>query len=237
MADNQQPQKMYPDLAWFEEEDEKPAAAAPAADVAALQKRIDDLTSQLARPVQLPTAAFQQVQPVRPQLSTEVSYDGLPDPVTDPQGYAREVATRIRTADANQKVLDDFDAAQTNQQQRFRDGLWADFQSKHTDYADFDQVEFFAGKEVENMLAQGIDANRFIAANREKFFENVVSRIEKAIPRKQLAKEEEDEPANRTTGMFGGLESGGKTVKTAEDRPQSMFDDVRKWQERTGFHR
>jgi hypothetical protein len=236
-----------PDLQWLETPEEKEATAKAAGKddattLAQLQAQIAKLTTDLDNQRQTNTALLSQplvqVQPQAPQIDMK----NLPDPTLEPEAYASEVARRTTAYIGAVEQVRSAQAQAAGQQNGRVDQLWEDFGEKYPQYADrADQVEYAATKVAQQAQKRGLDVNKYIFGASSVFMADVAKEMEKVFGKSGVEDDEDDEPDNRTAGLFGGNESGGKPVKPEDPRsafqPHSMFGDVQAWQAKTGFTR
>jgi hypothetical protein len=217
-----------------------PDYSAQLAEMQANLKRMEEANLNLQR-----TNMALMGQPVQqqPNFGPEaVDLENLPDPVTDPKGYAAEI---VRRGDAVLQARQQKANWQSQQQQDLTskvDGIWERFAKEHEDYAgNSDLVEFAATKAVAAAKAQGMDVNKYMFSATPAFFGDVVKILDGLGVGKTSAGEEEDnsEPATRTAGIPGGLESGGALTRgkdADEQRIPTLAEELRGWKEKTGFY-
>lgn len=223
-------------------EDDKPKVKAKddAPDVNALMAQIQQLNTRLDSAertnMALMTAPPKYEEPVRQQVQQKAE---LPDPTLDPDGYRKAVE---EAAEARVKALLDEQNRNFQQQNSAKtsaDKMWTDFASAHSDYAEHqDRVEFAASQVVKDLQAKGIDPKRYMTTAQDKFFGDVVKRMDKVFGKPKSEDDTEDnEPASRTTGIFGGMESGGKpTTGSDDEKPGDMIADLHALQRKAGFY-
>lgn len=248
------PNALFPDLPFNDPEEvktqqQKQADAGPSN--ADLLKMIDGLRAQLDRSNAANAALMAQpMVAVPPKVRTEIDLKALPDPVTEPEKYAQELARQTQEIQQGVKVQSDF---QSQQQQTLNDriaGLWEKFGKAHKDYAkDPAKVEFIASKVIQEKARQGLDTSKYMFLATDTFMDDVTKAYDDAFgkPVAEGQEEEEkpgqqqqqadDEDDGRTAGIFGGLDSGGKPVHAIPGSDDDMFKDVREWQMKTGFSR
>jgi hypothetical protein len=200
--------------------------------------------TNLALMSQNPAQNFQPGPGPAPQLS----YEGLPDPVTDPDGYGRAMAER------NQRYLTELNQYQAAQQAPQNDlatkaeRLWGDFRENYPAYTeeDKDRVDYVAGKVIRKMTSKGVDVNRYVFGASEDFFEDVDKEFQKmfggkAPEKKRPVSEDTDDnfeddgrtegfPANRLS-PFDKVKSRGETEPSVGE----AFAQMAEWQHKTGF--
>jgi hypothetical protein len=240
---------IMPDLQWMETPEEKAEAQKAAgtdanAQLKALQDQIaalkGDLENQSAANRAMMAQPLVQAAPQAPKMDMT----NLPDPTLEPEAYASEVARRT-TAYIGQVEQQRAAAAGAAQSETRRvDALWEDFTEKYPQYADKnDQVEYVATKLAQRAAARGLDVNKYVFGASGVFMSDVAKEMEKVFGKADTDTEaEDDEPDNRTAGLAGGQESGGRAVKPDEGprsafAPGSMFGGIQDWQAKTGFTR
>lgn len=225
-------------LDWME--DDTPAKQEPAVDpVKALELQIAELKGQVMAGQSRVDASGYTPPAIRPNVSTTPDFSKLPDPVAAPQEYAMAVQTAINTAAQNKAYLDKWDAEQYTKAKTATNKLHADFKKKYPDYAKNQKaVELFAEEAVEDAVAGGLDANRYMFAQREQFFKDVVAKMDEGgFGKKPLEAAEGDddgEAANRASGIPDGSQGGGPGKAAKAEAPASMFSGLNKWRSATG---
>lgn len=238
--------KAMPDLQWMETPEEKAqtakASGQQSPDLAALQAQIAKLSQDLD--TQRSTNMALLTQPIieTPAAAPQLDMTKLPDPTIDPEAYASEVARRT-TAYIGQVDQQRQRGAQQAQTKNSRvEALWDDFGSKYEAYAgDPEKVEYAATKVAQRAQKRGMDVDKYVFGASSVFMADVAAEMDKLWGKPEEADDLPDEEDNRTAGIFGGQESGGKPAKGEEARsafqPNSMFGDVQAWQAKTGFTR
>lgn len=213
-------------------------------DLTALQRQIAELEAgrkqdqrNLAALLAQPSYANQ-----RPMVNTELDTKGLPDPIQEPDAYAREMTRRMNQAIEARQQVAQYEQAQQQSQAAKVNALWEDFSEKYPDYADkYDQVEFAARKVVSKAQAKGMDVNKYMFGASGIFMEDVASELEKVFGSRAEDTDTDPEPEDDgsddgSVGVFGGSASGGKPV-APQVEGGDMFDDLKEWQIKTGFYR
>lgn len=228
-------------LDWMEDDPAPQQAAAPDP-VKALELQIAELKGQIMAQTATNAATGYTPPAIRPNLNTEPDFSQLPDPVADPVAYGNAVQKAITVAQTNKDYLTRWDGEQRAKATAATAKLHKDFAHKYPDYAkNTKAVEVFAEEAVEDAVASGLDANRYMFAQREQFFKDVVKKMDDGgFSKKPLEAAndggdgEGDEPLNRAKGVPDGANGGG-AGKTAKDAaPASMFTGLQKWQLATG---
>lgn len=226
-------------------------------DSATLMEKIGQLETRLADQDRRMMQVYSTPTVVVPQQVQEpkaVSMEGLPDPITDAQGYAEELNRRITANwDARQQV-----ERQRQQQQSQADtavdGLWQEFQQSYPDYAgEADRLDYIAGRVATRLKGRGVDLQRYMYGNREGFMEDVVTEYEKvfgkpetddntevrdqpqSVPRRRNKSQTTDDDDSRTGGIFGGYESGGRLEKERNPPAGDMVKDIQDLQRKSGL--
>lgn len=224
---------------------EAAVAAQPNVEMEAMKAQIAEMKAALASQQSANIALMSQPSvSAPPQVRTSLDTKDLPDPTIEPEKYATEIARRGAELLDGQRQLDAYNARQHQSQTGRLNALWEDFNTKYPDYADNDErVKYAATSVVEQAAARGIDVNKYMFLHPDQFMKDVVSKMDTVFGKPEADDEADDiveaPEENRTVGIFGGAESGGKpnAGKDAPVRAPSMFDDIRDWQAKTGFSR
>jgi hypothetical protein len=212
----------------------------------------------------LMTTNMVQPAPQRAEPPKEITLDlsNMPDPVTHTAEYQAELARRTnavisaKTEMLRQQVTSEREEVNTAER------LWQEFSTKHPEWVPHkDLVSMMATKVAQSAQARGIDPKRYLAGSADLFFNDLISGLKNAgydrlldtdegeeeelevaaVPRRQSAPaqgpQDEDEDLDRTDGIFGGQESGGKPSPQGQQKPGKggMFEDLQQIQVRTGF--
>lgn len=234
----------------------------------ALAKQMADLQSRLSEAERTNMALLQSPNQWKSQVDqvVEVKPESipLPDPALDPEGFDRASGqrTELRLANAERRRQ-----AELNQRQETSEKvneLWSDFAEAYPDISENKKrVDFVATSVVQAAQKRGIDVQRYMFVNRDRFMSDVVKEYEnifgkadasdddyqddpparrsssRAAPRNQSRRRDRaEEDDNRTGGIFGGNESGNRTSsnRSREDETGgSMIDDIQAIQKKTGF--
>lgn len=206
--------------------------------VKALEEQLAELQRKVGEEDLRRTAPAQQQQaPQRPPMFPDLS--NLPDPMEDAEGYAREVAARTVIHQEQKKRYEDYQRSVKDETDRRTEALWTDFATQFPEYAqrpeDRDLVEFTARKLAQEAAARGIDVERYAFVHSDRFVADVGARMKKMFPKGEQTREK-PEAADRTTGIFGGMESGGTPAGArGGDKAPDMIDELQAIQQRTGF--
>lgn len=212
-----------------------------------LQTRIDSTErANLALSTASPTVVQEPKEPT-------FSLDGLPDPIDDAKGYAAELASRQAKY---QGELQNFYTQKQNNTAAQTDNagaLWDDFKEQFGDYAeDMEGVEFATLKARNAAQRRGLDLNKYMYQNSDRFFRDVIKHydarfgkpgeeeddvdVAPAPRRKAKRMSDQDEDDGRTSGVFGGLDaSGGNRVPKAPP-VGDMIKDLQDVQRKTGYY-
>jgi hypothetical protein len=263
----QEPEEPVGILEHFGEEDASPPARrgrprGASADSVALAGQVKDLSDKLARMeterfallAQSPQQVTVQQVPAQPALDTS----DLPDPVTAPAEFQKELSARVNKLVAATVASTAAQQTGAQQTQNRVDALWEDFSKAHPDLAENqDLVEFAATKVAQRAQARGIDVNKYMFTTRDAFFGDVVKEIDtlrpaavqgtRVAPADQAASDEgtrdapaartaaADEPAfDRTGGIFGGQEAGGRPA-VRDAKATDMLEDLKELQRSSGY--
>jgi hypothetical protein len=193
-----------------------------------------------------------------PQVITEMNLENLPDPVTDPQGYAREIAKRGQEMIASQRNYDAWAATKQKQSATAYDTVWNKFTQDHPEYAAHEKlVKAAATSVIAEARSRNLDPNKLVLGDTENFFEDVMKEMRDMAGGDTIFKaeddtdetddnnagasgasletEDEDDP-DRTAGVFGGQDSGGRPNPSAKPVETDMFKDIREFQQKNGWH-
>lgn len=216
------------------------AKAGPNPELTALQTEIAALQADLKKQQEANMALMAMpVATVAPTAPKDVSYEGLPDATMDPDGFGKELARRIEANQAEKQTYNQAISQTEAQRNNKLQALWEDFTIQHGDYAeDPDQVEFAVTKVLKRANQRGIDPDRYMFGHTDTFMGDVVKEIDAL--RGGAGEDPEPKPSrkartNRTDGMLGGIEGGGKPSKAAPAL-SDMYEDIRKFQRTSGFY-
>lgn len=219
-------------------------------DVDALVARMDrleqdnqTLTQSNIALMSSPRQPYAPVAPVVAEKKVTLT-DGLPDPVSEPEAYGRELEARI--ADKIDSVVSKVNAAQEAQKSSSSriEALWSEF-ADHPLYKEYaqnaDWVEFAATKVAKRAQQKGLNIDTYMFTTSDQFFKDVASEIDKTFPKKEeegkplpkAPKVEEEEL--RTSGVFGGVESGSKPAADKDEDPGDMLKDLEDLQRKSVY--
>lgn len=181
-------------------------------------------------------------------LNAEPDLKDLPDPGEDSAKYGVELAKRFQTALGNKQHNDNLQMEQYRDAQTQRELLWQDFQTAYGDYAKDPQKIGIASEQVARIAkARKMDVDKYMfGAGQKQFMADVVTMHDKLFGKPVAPETEEDDEGddnedNRTMGIFGGQESGGKPTAGKDTRtakePGGFTQAIREWQIKNGFHR
>lgn len=206
--------------------------------LADMQARQDALErANLALTQTVPT----QVSQPRATGKEPVDLKGLPDPAFDPEGFSKGLQERV-TEQMNRyvdgKLEEQNTARRTAQTETDKYNiLWEDFAIAHPELADdMDQVEIAATLLAKDAQRRNIDVQRYMFGNSPRFIEDVAKKHAALFGNKQeAAGGQDEEPASRTGGIFGGLE-GGNRPAAQRPAPGDMIKDLHDIQRKTGYY-
>ena len=220
-----------------------------APDVDALIARMDRLETDNQTLQQsnlaLMSTPRQQYEPLpAPVAATPGIMEGLPDPVSEPEGYGKELERRI--VDRIDSGIAQKSSALDQQQKTSGriEALWGEFNEhpKYKDYAEnVDQVEFAATKVAKRAEAKGLNIDKYMFTTSEQFFSDIAVEMDKTFPKAPVDDKKGDEPKDkgeeeeRTGGIFGGVESGGKPVQDTKAEAGDMLEDLTDLQRKTEY--
>lgn len=230
-----------PDLPFDDGEATAAPKAQEGASMEALQARLAELENQLRtqQETNLALMARAPVTPVPNLTPPTVDVKNLPDPVQNPDGYAKEL--HERTAAALETRLNQ--AAYVQQMQKVQsdrlEGLWAEFVDVYEPYAQNRKLVEFAAREVVNRAAaNGIDTEKYMFIYKDRFMKDVVSELVSLGVKVEEPDEDKDETEEtRTDGVLGGLESGSRPNMPTPIDPNDMFADLRQFQLKHGLYK
>lgn len=164
----------------------------------------------------------------------EISYEGLPDPIMDREGFLKGVAERTAKAvnEAKDRVARSVMAQQQAELQGRAnlDSAWEMMQEEYPEIAKHRKVVEMAAIDVVNDLrAQRIDPAAYMSANMAEFVSAVAEHADEIVTSIRGKAEPEDD-AGRTAvlgGMAGGTRRG--TQKPAE-QPGNFVEEIKKIQ-------
>jgi hypothetical protein len=242
-----QPQAAINEAVLFGGPDEPEPAPAPteSPQVSELKGQLAQLTKQIEQMQQAnmtlmmrPEAPVPMHQQAAPAPGPQVA--PLPDPLDDAEGYANALADRIsQQIAAKQEMASAQQRSQTDSAAKYNE-LWENFQITHKDYAkDFRQVKYAANIAAENIAKRGIDVERYMFTYRDQFMADVVEVMDDVFGKKDMRPAPPStQDIDRSGGMFGGTPAAvPRTDNPAPGDEANAFDDIRKWQEKSGFHR
>lgn len=209
--------------------------------IAALNARIEEQDRvNMALTTTVPT----QVQQPAPK-SEELDMAGLPDPLDDAVAYAKEV--QRRTVDhVNKQIKAQRDADEAASRERNNvnlktDDLWNTFTDKYEDYAgDERKVKFAAQEAIDDAQRKGIDIQRYMYANSDRFMRDVAAKYDTIFGKPgedtDGSDQSQDDDTSRTSGIFGGMESGNKGSFGSSPPVGDMIKDLHDVQKKSGFY-
>ncbi len=217
--------------------------------VAELQAQLKAMREEFAREQKIAhetNLALMQQAPAQTQqfLPTEIEMKGLPDPVSDPEAYASEVAKRTRQAFVNEQKNQQIVAAQAGNDNARVNALWEDFSEAYPEYAkDPSRVSYIAQKLAEKAKARGRDVNKYMFAASATFFSDAVKLYDKEFGRPAGEEVDDDDEGSvldadelRTSGIPGGGPKSRAVPKDEEgEQGKSIMDGIRSWQQKSGF--
>lgn len=221
----------------------------------AMQRRADE---QEATNVALTTRT---TQPQAPQPPAALSFEGLPDPVEDPKAYGEQLQSRIDQMIQSRMQYDRDLRAHQGAQTQTKDVLWEDFSEAFPDYAaDEERVGFVTQKVLKRAAARGLDTDRYMLGNSNRFFRDIVKEYNNVFGEPETADDDEDfepepkprrrtqrraqdddyEPRGRTGGILGGMDGGagrqprGRTP--TDEGPGDMIKEIQEIQRKGGYY-
>lgn len=213
----------------------------PEVDLTALQAQITALSSRLEQSEATNRALLTQAPRTEPVQQTTapagIDLKGLPDPIEESEKYGIMLAERIA---AHTKAVTE--AAQNSMrseqsQEKQIEELWEGFGKKYSDLAeDQDRVEFAATKVAKEAKAKGMDVSKYMFVTRDQFYADVAKKHEELFGKPSDGDDNDTpEEPDRTAGIFGGMESGGRPA-TGKQPPQGdMIKDLQDLQRKGGY--
>lgn len=230
------------------------------AKLAELQEQVNDRTNDLPY-LQAPTYQS-QVSPQAP-VDVDVNTIKLPDPVQFPDEYADAVERRAELRLVNKQRKQEFDARQKTNLDNKLGELWADFGTDYPEMAENkDRIDFIAQKLAVQAAQRGVDPQHYMFNTRNRFMKDVAklyvstfgdpaengqdidddpparSRKTNSSNRRRASnRDREEEDNSRSSGIFGGNESGGRPSRRGveDETDYSMLDDIHAMQKKSGF--
>lgn len=188
-------------------------------------------------------ALMSQPQRVVPPQEPKFDTSNIPNPIDDPEGYAKAVRQSIDAGIKYQRELDNFNAQQERQQTGKLSSLWESFQEAHPDYAENQKrVEIAATQVVQRAQQRGINLDQYMYANSGMFMKDVIKEMDdlfgKPTAGDDTEVDDDDEPDNRTGGIPGGAEAGGRgSAGPKNEKLGSLTQEISQWQAKTGYGR
>jgi len=229
---------------------EKPEGDKKPVDVDALVARLDRLESdnqtlQQSNLALMSTPRQTYTAPAAPAVAPAPGImEGLPDPVSDPDNYGKELERRI--AGRIDSALTQQSTTHSEQQKSSGriEALWGEFADhpKYKDYAgNVDQVEFAATKVAKRAEAKGLNLDQYMFTTSEAFFSDIAVEMDKTFPKaepddkKKADDKDKGEEEERTSGIFGGVESGGKPGEDPKAEAGDMLEDLTSLQRKSEY--
>lgn len=224
------------------EEKKGPSVDDLIAQLSKLENRLEQAErSNMALTTAIPTTV--------PEKEPVLNMDGLPDPVEQPKEYGEAIARR--TSDFTRALGDYHTKQQTQAKQGQGDtgALWEDFAEQYEPYTlDQDRIEYATDKVVKQAKRKGIDISRYMYGNSDRFFQDVVKVYDKTFGKPEVevdlepepqqrraAPVKEDEEADRTGGIFGGMDQGGNRAPV-KPVAGDMVKDLQDLQRKSGYY-
>lgn len=238
--------QMYPDIMTSDDYEEKPEekVTQPAADprVAKLEAEIAALQGQLGNLDKSNRALMSQTTVEVPPQMPQIDYSQAPDPAVDPKGFMQfqEQATMALLRWKEEEI--NFNARQARSQAEKVESLWSDFSRDYKAYAgDTEKVELAAEKVVKRAQAKNQNLDKYMYGNSEGFMADVAKEYDRLFGKpKGLEVEDDDEPEDRSEGLFDGASAGHNPAPAVNKPPErygQLSKDLMAWQQKTGFHR
>lgn len=186
----------------------------------------------------------------------------LVDPALDPDGFARGVTERTRIVSENARKQFELDNRRSLTVKERADNLKRAFAERYPELADDDErIDFISTRVAQEAQARGVNVERYMFQTTDKFVDDVAKRYVKVFgePEEEDAddnfedrrpasrvrtkrnsrnrnRSEDDDMVSRTSGIFGGTESGGRPTKNRdEESGPGMIEDIQEIQKKSGF--
>lgn len=206
--------------------------------VESLMEKFEALQRQVEH-AQLANLALTQAAPQAPQAPPALSFEGLPDPLHDAEGYARALTQRIFQ---HSEATRQYEAQVAQQRQGNSDRyalLFEDFSIQYPELAEDEELLRIATQTaVDKVKRRGIDVDRYMFGNTPRFFSDVVKEHERLFGKRDTADagQEGNDGAHRTGGIFGGQESGGRPAPgRGQEKPGDMIKELQDVQRKLGL--
>lgn len=234
------PQQLGPDDPTPENKTDTKATAEVS--VADLLKQIGEMNARMDEMSRVNAAiSSQRTEPALPQRPGPVSFDDLPDPVTEKEAFAKEMNRRMEDHRKAEQEYDNAVTAQKQDQANQTQDLFDDFSAQNPDYvSDMERLELAAEAAAKAVVKRGIDARRYMTTNRDRWFKDVKSHYNRLFgdptdddqddkgDTRGNRGDDRDTPATRTGGIFGGQESGGRPgPSNRREAPGDMNKELR----------
>lgn len=252
---------LYPQANEPEAREKAPSNEPSLADVLA---RLGEVNARLdAQDRERDTSDFRQapgpdVKAIAAQAPT-LDLNGLPDPVTDSQGYAKAIAERTLKYQGDMNAYAQKQAQAQRQGGGDLDALWEDFQDAYPEYVEggSDRLKFATQQVAERLRKRGVDVNKFMFGRSDRFFQMMTEEYDATFgePQEELYDDEQQELApprqqrraaprddlddgddGRSEGILGGGDiPGGR--RNGPARPQGgLIEDLQAIQRKTGYY-
>ena len=187
--------------------------------------------------------------PQLPDAPKPLDLSNLPDPVTQSAMYNTELAKRVQAhydaTRAYERRVEEVQRTSASTREEAANGIWEDFQIQYPELSEHeDRVQFVAQKVVDAAAKRGIDRERYIFGNSQRFLADVAREYENIFGSSNEPDGSPDEPmarraspnddTGRTGGIFGGQQSGGAPARGAE-APGDMIRELQDRQRKSGF--
>lgn len=192
--------------------------------------------------------------------ASKVDMSGLPSAADDPDGFSKGLNERLGKAisesvgaiTTHERAV----AAQANERSSRTQGLWDEFTELHPELDDYqDYVEVAATRVAKRAQRRGLDLDTYMFKGSDQFLSDVAEEANKIVkPLLEKGKGEEgnkgeegekgegekgEEGADRTGGIFGGLdgqEGGGPSAEAEGLKTDSLLKDLEDIQRKTGYY-
>lgn len=235
--------QMYPDLPTSDDnvdEGDGGAKKAGADDqIAALQAQIAELKGQMSASASRDTPAAPTRTESAPVMPV-IDYSKAPDPIQEPQAYAKFVRDATQATIDYEKQAWAYQNRQQNTQANRLNDLWTTFSESHKEYAgNEDRIEVAASRAIQKALAKGVDTDKYMYEQSDKFMKDVVTEYDKLFGKPQAGEEGDDDDDDDDAEILGGAVASGGNKGGSQKAPPSKFgelsSEIKAWQQKVGI--
>lgn len=213
---------------------------APAPTVAELLVQIGELKAQQeAMREQNLTLLTQPQTTLQPKAPGEVSYDNLPNPADYPKEYGEELGKRVqKNWEDKQAHRQRLETDARSQEQRLEEVL-EDIAIQYPEIAeDRDVLDFAAAQTVKAAMKRGIDRDRYVFGNRDRFIKDVKKTFDAKFARKAQEDDNSDRDTGRAASILGGQDGSAPRREQDQEprqRETGFIKEMRDMQAKLGI--